>query len=71
MPDIDSKIAEANSKLRAANTRVSIERKGNRLWLRATLPPKPHINKQQPYQQKVSLDINATPAFLASSFHQG
>ncbi|MBW4674735.1 MAG: integrase [Desmonostoc geniculatum HA4340-LM1] len=68
MPDIDSKIAEANSKLRAASIRVSIERRGNKLWLRATLPPKPRINKQQPYQQKVSLDVNATPAGLQAAF---
>jgi len=64
---IDEKIDEANAKLKAANTRVSIERRGNKLWLRATLPPKPHIDKQQPYQQKVSLDLNATPAGLQSA----
>jgi integrase len=47
---------------------VSIERRGNKLWLRATLPPKPHIDKQQPYQQKVSLDVNTTPAGLQAAF---
>jgi hypothetical protein len=66
--DIDSKIAEINSKLRAASIKVSIERRGNKLWLRATLPPKPHINKQHPYQQKVSLDVNTTPAGLQAAF---
>ncbi|MBD2445952.1 hypothetical protein H6G76_02035 [Nostoc sp. FACHB-152] len=67
MPDIDQKIDEANSKLRAANTKVTIERRGSKLWLRATLPPKPHTNKQQSYQQKVSLGLNATPAGLQAS----
>ncbi len=67
MPDIDIEIEKTNAKLKTANTRVSIERRGNKLWLRATLPPKPHINKQQPYQQKVSLGLNATPAGLQAA----
>ena len=66
--DFDEKLIEINKKLKAAQTRVSIARKGNRLWLRATLPPKPHINKTKPYQQEVSLKLKATPAGLQSAF---
>ncbi|ARV62857.1 integrase [Nostocales cyanobacterium HT-58-2] len=57
----DEAISKANERLKTMNARVSIERRGDRLWLRATLPPKPHINKSQPYQQKVSLGAKATP----------
>lgn len=64
---IDERIAAANAGLKAANTKVSIERRGSKLWLRATLPPKQHIDKQQPYQQKVSLGLNATLAGVQSA----
>lgn len=62
--DIDSAIAAANKKL---NARVSIERRGNWLWLRGTLPPKPHINKEKSYRQKISLGLKATSAGLQSA----
>ena len=65
--DFDKKLAEANAKLKAAKTGVAIARKGNRLWLRATLPPKPHINKSKSYQQEISLFLKTTPAGLQSA----
>jgi len=55
MPDLDGKIAQANGRLKAAKVGVSIERHGDRLYLRATFPPKPNSKKSAPYQQRVSI----------------
>lgn len=55
---IDAKIDEANAALkdkRTGGTRVTIFRRGDRLHLKGTLPPKPHIEKDSPYQQTISL----------------
>lgn len=62
----DEAIAKANELLKTAKIRVSVERRGDSLWLRATLPPKPHINKPV-HQQKVSLGLKATPAGIQSA----
>ncbi len=56
---IDRKIQQANEQLRNKGTRVVIYRRGNKLWLRGTLPPKPHISKDKNYSQFVSLGSNA------------
>jgi hypothetical protein len=53
-----------NARLKAAQVGVSIRQKGNRLYLRATLPPKPGSTKKHPHQQDVSLKIYANPAGL-------
>ncbi|NJO73288.1 MAG: integrase [Leptolyngbyaceae cyanobacterium RM1_406_9] len=53
-----------NSRLKAARSGVSVRQKGNRLYLRATLPPKPNSTKMQMHQQDVSLGIYANPAGL-------
>jgi integrase len=66
--DFDEKLAGINVRLKAARVGVAIARKKNWLWLRATLPPKPHIDKPRPYQQEVSLHLKATPAGLQSAF---
>lgn len=61
---ISGRIEQANGRLRAANVGVVIEMQGNRLHLRATLPPRPDSTKQQPYQQRISLSnqgIRANP----------
>lgn len=65
--NIDEKIAEANTRLKSANNRASIERRGNKLYLRATLPAKPHLEQQAPYRQKISLNLKATHAGLQSA----
>jgi integrase len=64
MVDIDGRINQANGRLKVSKARVTIERRRDRLWLRATLPPKPHIEKDQPYRQKISLGVKASPAGL-------
>ena len=58
--DFDEALKELNSKLKAANIRASIERKGGSLYVRATLPPPPGSSKILSYQQHLSLDIKAT-----------
>ncbi|MEM9091315.1 MAG: site-specific integrase [Cyanobacteria bacterium P01_F01_bin.53] len=61
-PDILLK--EANKRLKAANIRVRIapRAESDRLYLRATLPPKPDSNKTKPYQQRISLGVYFNPA---------
>ncbi|MBW4598938.1 MAG: integrase [Calothrix sp. FI2-JRJ7] len=64
MTDFDKKLEEVNARLRGAKLRVSIFQRQNKLWLRATLPPKPHIRREGNYQQAVSINCNATIAGL-------
>ncbi|NJM19840.1 MAG: integrase [Richelia sp. RM1_1_1] len=59
--DIDNRLAQANGRLRASNTGISIEKRGGSLWLRGTLPPKPNLGKTKPYQQKLSLRTKENP----------
>jgi hypothetical protein len=67
LADIKTRISEVNARLKAGGARVTILQHGERLWLQATFPPKPHIKKDKPYQQKISLGVNATPAGLANA----
>jgi integrase len=65
--DIGEKIKQANERLKAAHVGVSILRSGDRLYLQATLPPKPGNERTKPYQQKISLHLYANPAALAQA----
>ncbi len=58
----DGKINQANGRLRAAKVGVTIQAIGDRLYLQATLPPKPNSNKTRPYQQQITLGIRNNPA---------
>jgi integrase len=60
--EIDGRISQANGRLKSSKVGIAIERRGNRLWLRGTLPPKPGSGKEKPYRQKISLGVRATPA---------
>jgi integrase len=60
--EIDEKIKEVNTAL----SEVSIRRKGNRLYLRATLPPKPG-DGDSPRQYELSTKCNATAEGLKLS----
>ena len=51
---------QANRRLKTDKTRVTIIIKGNRLYLRATLPPRPMSNKSFPHQQEIALGVYAT-----------
>lgn len=55
-------VDRANERLRAGNTGVAIYLRDRRLYLRATLPPKPGSNQAKPYQQKISLGVYANSA---------
>ena len=59
--DINNRLAQANGRLKASNTGISIEKRGGSLWLRGTLPPKPNSGKTKPYQQKLSLRTKENP----------
>lgn len=63
--DIVPKLNQANGRLRSAKVGVVIGVKGDRLHLRATFPPKPNSDKQQPYQQRLALGYHANPAGIS------
>lgn len=64
---VEGRLAQANGRLKAANVGVKIEIKGNRLYLRATFPPKSSSLKQIPYQQRLALGIHANPAGISEA----
>lgn len=64
MAEIDGRLAQTNGRLKAANVGVSVGVKGNRLYLRATFPPKPDSTKLLPHQQRLALGYHANPAGL-------
>lgn len=55
MKSIQHRINEANGRLR--NYGINIEQIGSRLYLRATLPPKPESSKQRSYQQRINITV--------------
>lgn len=61
---LDAKISQTNQRLKAAQLGLQVERRGIRLALRGTLPPRPGNSRLRPYQQRLSLGIPATPAGL-------
>lgn len=56
----EERLKQVNFRLKSARIGVAVFRKGNRLYLRATLPPKPGVDRERPYQQDVSLGIYAS-----------
>jgi integrase len=60
---IDEAIALANTRLKSAKIRIAIERRGDRLWLRGTLPPKPHREAIKKYKGNYSAS-RVDPRFL-------
>jgi integrase len=62
---ISERVCAANDRLKSAAVGVAIELCGDRLRLRATLPPKPGSNKLLHHQQRISLGYHANPAGLA------
>ncbi|MFP4254248.1 MAG: site-specific integrase [Halothece sp.] len=65
--DIQGRINQANGRLKTANCGVKIEKQGNTLFLRATLPPKPDSEKIRPYQQRIRLGVYANPKGVQSA----
>lgn len=64
MPRKELSIEAINQRLKTAKIGVSVSLRGERLSLRATLPPRPGSSKDKPYQQYLSLGIYANPAGL-------
>lgn len=58
---IDGRIAQTNGRLKAGKMRCRVERVGDRLYLRATFPPKPGSRKQTAYQQRLATGFSANP----------
>jgi integrase len=56
---LEKKLQAAQTRLREGKVGVSIQARGHRLYLRATLPPKPGSGKQHWHQQTISLGIYA------------
>lgn len=57
MPKIT--IAALNAELKAIRAGVAVQQIGDRLYLRATLPPKPDSDKSAPCQQRIALGVYA------------
>ena len=55
-------LESVNARLKAGKVGVAIEQRGNKLYLVATLPPKPDSGRSRPYQQRIALGFNATNA---------
>lgn len=51
-----------NARLKAGRVGVTVEQRGDHLYLVATLPPKPHSGKIRPHQQRIALGVRANPA---------
>lgn len=67
--DFSDLLARANGRLKAGKVGVRIEQFGDRLYLRATFPPRPDSEKREPYQQRLPLGTraNATGLSLAEA----
>ncbi len=61
---IDEKINTLNQRLKVARLGLQVERRGQKLGLRGTFPPKPDSDRRRPHQQRLSLGLPATPSGL-------
>ena len=59
------RLNQANGRLKAAKAGVSIVQKCDRLYLQATLPPRPDSGKANRYQQQIALGIYANPTGIS------
>lgn len=59
---ISDRLNQANGRLQSSKVGVKLEQAGNRLYLRATLPPKPTSLRNSPHQQRIGLRVHANPA---------
>jgi integrase len=65
MADFEGKVNQANGRLKASKVGAKIEIRGDRLVLRATLPPKPGSDQTKPHQQRLALGCHANGAGLS------
>lgn len=62
--DLTGRLAQTNGRLKANRVGVQVQQMGDRLYLRATLPPRPGSDRTEPYQQRIATGIHANPAGL-------
>jgi integrase len=67
---LDLKIQQVNQRLKIAQMGLQIERRGQKLALRGTLPPRPDSHRLRPHQQRLSLGLPATVAGLKQAEQQ-
>jgi len=67
---IDARIQSANRRLKAAQLGLQLERRGQKLSLRGTLPPRTDRHRLKPHQQRLSLGLPATPAGVKQAEQQ-
>jgi hypothetical protein len=60
--DYSNYLSQLNAQLKTLDIGVRIRLHGDKLYLRATLPPKPGSRQITDYQQEISLDIRANLA---------
>ena len=63
--DIEKKIQPINDRLKAGKVGVSVQRRGERLCLRGTLPPRPGSTKDKAFRQEIYLGVYCNPAGFA------
>ncbi|MEM1311147.1 MAG: site-specific integrase [Cyanobacteria bacterium P01_H01_bin.153] len=61
---LDAPLEKVNARLKAARLGLKIERRGDTLALRGTLPPRPGSDRIRPHQQRISLKLPANKAAL-------
>jgi hypothetical protein len=59
-PIDEAQVRQANQRLKLAQLGVTLEKRGNKLNLRGTLPPRPGSDRLRPHQQRLSLNLPAT-----------
>lgn len=63
---LNPKLNQANGRLKAAKTGVTILQRGDRLYLQAVLPPRPgSTNKSSSFQQQIALGIHANASGIS------
>lgn len=67
---IDSKINQLNHRLKGAQLGLIIERRGQKLSLRGTLPPRPESHRLRPHQQRLTLNLPANSTGLKQAEQQ-
>jgi len=63
-PSLDDQIAQVNHRIKVAQLGVQIERRGQKLSLRGTFPPRPGSIRLRSHQQRLSLGLPATVSGL-------
>ena len=56
-PSLDDQIAKINQRLKVAKLGLKVEKRGQKLNLRGTFPPRPSSQKLKPYQQRIPLSL--------------